>query len=74
MEGSLEFPLKVLSDAKAAMAEHKKKLAVALLALVIARATGQAPESELKVEGQTIKSGDVDALAEAATPGLLTGC
>lgn len=70
VEGSLEFPLKVLADAKAALAAHKKKMAVALLALVIARATGQAPESDLEVEGQKIRSGDVDALAEAATPGL----
>lgn len=71
VEGSLEFPLKVLSEVAGALSSHKKKIAVALLSLVIARATGQAAESNLEMDRQVIKSGDVDALAEAATPGLL---
>lgn len=70
-EGSLEFPLKALAKIKSAAAANKKKLAIALLGLVIARATGQVSSADISLDGLNIGVGDVDALAEAATPGLM---
>ena len=69
--GSLQFPLSVIARTAGALGNHRKKLAIALLSLILARATGQAPESALTIGDQIVKSGDVDALAEAAAPGLL---
>lgn len=71
-EGSLRVlideVLRLSSDARNAAASKKVR---ALLRRVIARATGNANEEELQVDGEIISSGDIDALAEAATPGLL---
>jgi hypothetical protein len=70
-QGSLEFPLRLAAKVAGQIGKHKEKLAIALLALVLTRATGQASEQNLSVGDQFVGSGDVDALAEAATPGLL---
>jgi hypothetical protein len=69
-EGSLEFPVKLVCKAAEAVAAQRKKLAIALLTVLLARATGQATGGELVVDQQTVSSGDIDALAEAATAGL----
>lgn len=69
-EGSLTFPLKVFTRAKGMIAAHKKQLAVGLLSLTLARATGQVHAEIYEIAGEKIDSGVVDALAEAATPGL----
>jgi hypothetical protein len=69
-EGSLGFPLGVLTRIEGAIVRHKRALAVGLLPLVLSRATGQAPNDAVDIDGERIPSGTIDALAEAATPGL----
>jgi hypothetical protein len=48
-----------------------KVRASSLFRRVLERATGQAGEGPLQVQGVEYPSGDIDALAEAASPGLL---
>lgn len=69
-EGSLEFALTQVSRLTGAASRKVQNRAQALLERVLARATGQAEIGDLNVEGEIIGRGDIDALAEAATPGL----
>lgn len=69
-DGSLKFPLEVLCRLTGAMGQHKKKVAAAILLAILARGSGQTANEGLRVEGETISPGTLDALAEAATPGL----
>ena len=66
--GSLRFPLKVFANIAGAVG--KEKLAAALFLALLARSTGQPIEPEVQQEISAVKSGDLDALAEAAAPGL----
>lgn len=66
--GSLRFPLKAIANVAAAA--DKRKLAAALFLALLARSTGQEIEPEVSAEISSLNSGDLDALAEAAEPGL----
>ncbi|WP_168727380.1 MULTISPECIES: DUF7946 domain-containing protein [Sphingomonas] len=71
-EGSLTVLIsEVIRIAGEAQRAAAKIRASALFRRVLLRATGQAAEGSLNVQGVEYTSGDIDALAEAATPGLL---
>lgn len=66
--GSLEFPLKIVSQMVEAL--PKKKLAAALFIALLSRSTGQAIDDNVASQISDIALGDLDALAEAAEPGM----
>lgn len=66
--GSLRFPLKAVANIAAAA--DKRKLAAALFLALLARSTGQEADPDVAAEISSVPSGDLDALAEAAAPGL----
>jgi hypothetical protein len=68
-EGSLSFPFKAVSRVSGAIA--KKKLAGALLLALLSRSTGQEIPEEISSQISNVRSGDLDAMAEGATPGVL---
>lgn len=51
-------------------AQRVKKISSALIARLIKRGTGQAGDEPLQINGETIPSGDIDAMAEASEAGL----
>lgn len=69
-EGSLDFPLKVVSRLGGTIASQKTKTATALFLALLARSSGQEIEQDIKDEIAEVQSGDLDALAEAATAGM----
>lgn len=75
LRASEEGSFKALVDEFARLADDARNAAAvrkagALFRRVIERATGQAEEGPLRVGDEEIPAGDVDALAEAATPAL----
>lgn len=68
--GSLDFPLEAIANIGSSVSAKKVKFATALFLAILARASGQGEKAELAIEGEKIPSGTLDALAEAATPGL----
>jgi len=70
-DGSLTILISEISRiANEAQAAAARMRASRLLGRVVRRATGQEAEGPLTVDGLDIPAGDIDALAEAATPGL----
>jgi hypothetical protein len=68
--GSLDFPLDAIANIASAVSAKKLKLATALFLAILARASGQEVDGGSGIDLGEISSGDLDALAEAATPGL----
>lgn len=70
-DGSLTIILDEMTRiANQALATAKRSQTRQLLQRVIKRAIGQAPAGSLQTDDGLIPEGDIDALAEAATPGL----
>jgi hypothetical protein len=70
--GSLSIVISEVSRVGSEIQNAAAKIrASKLLRRVVRRATGQAEEGPLRAEGVEYSAGDIDALAEAATPGLL---
>jgi len=70
-QGSLKILVRELSRlADQAQAASQRLRASALLRRVVRRATGNAAQGSLNLPGWEVPEGTVDALSEAATPGL----
>lgn len=69
IEGSLDFPYKVVSKVAGAVAD--RRLAAALFLALLSRSTGQELPPDVAVEMSSVNSGDLDAMAEAAAPGMM---
>lgn len=70
-DGSLKVLTKEIARLSNAAANSRAtKNAKMLLRHVIARALGQAEAGSIQLDGMEVPAGTVDALAEAATPGL----
>jgi hypothetical protein len=68
-EGSLAFPFKVVSRISSSVT--KKRFAAALFLALLARSTGQEFPSDIENTVSEVRPGDLDAMAEGATPGIL---